>query len=93
MEYQNNEKIQTFTPVLAAFPFDRTTLEILILKLSFKVSLTTSEINLLYFTEETYITSIEFLIEVEVSIEVHNSLQACQTADFVSELNTSYTIY
>lgn len=33
-------------------------------------------------------TSIEFLIEV--SIEVHNSLQACLTADFVSE---KYTIY
>ena len=67
MEYQNNEKIQTFTPVLAAFPFDRTTLEILILKLSFKVSLITSEMNLIYFTKETYITSIKVLIEVDRS--------------------------
>lgn len=55
-EYQNNERIQTFTPVLAAFPFDKTTLEIIILKLSFKVSLINSEINLIYYIKETYMT-------------------------------------
>ena len=61
VHYKGTETIQTFTPVLATCPFDKTTLEILIIKFSFKFSSKTGVIIFyLYMKESLFSDLIEF---------------------------------